>query len=225
VDEHRDVLLLTDQRRRSIHCNVTKHPTAVWTAQQMIEAFPDHAAPRWLLRYRDTIYGNPFRRRRVASMGIGEVFSSPFSPWHNPRGAPDWVHLARVFGPHDRPRRAAPTARAGQMHGLLPRGGTHLSLEKDSPTPRHIQAPGRARGGVRGSRWVCTIGMSDARPDGVLDFAGLWRRFRSRVRSVAAITTPCTSAESSDIPATRTHQTDDSPSAHDRSTGPRRMHR
>jgi hypothetical protein len=45
----------------------------------MIEAFPDDAAPQWLLRDRDVIYDDPFRRH-VASMGIGEVISSPSSP-------------------------------------------------------------------------------------------------------------------------------------------------
>src|SRR5437867_1834749 len=33
------LVLLTHQRRRIIHVNITEHPTAVWTAQQMIEAF------------------------------------------------------------------------------------------------------------------------------------------------------------------------------------------
>jgi hypothetical protein len=42
----------------------------------MIEAFPDDTAPRWLLRDRDAIYGEVFRRR-VAGMGIREVRSSP----------------------------------------------------------------------------------------------------------------------------------------------------
>ena len=77
------LVLLAHQRRRIIHLNVTEHPTAAWTAQQMIEAFPDDTAPRWLLRDRDAIYGDVFRRR-VASMGIGEVVSSPSSPWQNP---------------------------------------------------------------------------------------------------------------------------------------------
>ena len=34
------LVLLTHQRRRIVHVNITDHPTAVWTAQQMIEAFP-----------------------------------------------------------------------------------------------------------------------------------------------------------------------------------------
>ena len=77
------LVLLTHQRQRIIHVNITEHPTAAWTAQQMIEAFPDDKAPRWLLRDRDAIYGDVFRRR-VAGMGIGEVVCSPSSPWQNP---------------------------------------------------------------------------------------------------------------------------------------------
>jgi hypothetical protein len=33
------------ERRRIVHVNVTQHPTAAWTAQQMIDAFPDDTAP------------------------------------------------------------------------------------------------------------------------------------------------------------------------------------
>ena len=77
------LVLLAHHRRRIVHLAITEHPTAIWTAQQMIEAFPDDCAPRWLLRDRDAIYGDLFRRR-VASMGISEVISSPSSPWQNP---------------------------------------------------------------------------------------------------------------------------------------------
>src|SRR4029453_10479891 len=35
--------------------NVTEHPTAVWTAQQLVDAFPDESAPVYLLRDRDRV--------------------------------------------------------------------------------------------------------------------------------------------------------------------------
>jgi hypothetical protein len=55
-------VILLHHRRRIVHFSVTEHPTAVWTAQQLVEAFPD-TAPRWLLRDRDAIYGEAFRQR------------------------------------------------------------------------------------------------------------------------------------------------------------------
>jgi putative transposase len=76
-------IILLHERRQVVHFNVTEHPTAAWTAQQMIEAFPEDSAPRFLLRDRDSIYGNDFRRR-VAGMRIEEVITAPHSPWQNP---------------------------------------------------------------------------------------------------------------------------------------------
>lgn len=66
-----------------MHFNVTAHPTAVWTAQQLIEAFPEDKAPRFLIRDRDQIYREHFRNR-VAGMGIEEVVMAARSPWQNP---------------------------------------------------------------------------------------------------------------------------------------------
>jgi putative transposase len=76
-------ILLLHDRRKVVHFNVTLHPTAVWTAQQMIEAFPEDTAPRYLLRDRDQIYGEGFRLR-VAGMQIEEVITAPRSPFQNP---------------------------------------------------------------------------------------------------------------------------------------------
>ena len=42
------LLVLAHERRRVVHFNVTEHPTAEWTAQQIVDAFPNNAAPRWL---------------------------------------------------------------------------------------------------------------------------------------------------------------------------------
>jgi putative transposase len=139
------LVLLSHQRRRIIHVNITEHPTATWTAQQMIEAFPEDTAPRWLLRDRDAIYGDAFRRR-VASMSIGEVVSSPSSPWQNPYaerliGSIRRECLNHVIVLGEGHLRRLLTAYLTYYHGAR----THLALEKDAPTPRRVQVPTEGR--------------------------------------------------------------------------------
>jgi hypothetical protein len=69
------LVVFAHDRRRVVHFNVNEHPTAAWTAQQIIEAFPEETAPRFLLRNRDQIYGEEFRRR-VAGIKIKELFDA-----------------------------------------------------------------------------------------------------------------------------------------------------
>ena len=76
-------VVLAHERRRVVHINVTDAPTAQWTAQQLVEAFPWETAPRYLLRDRDAVYGVAFSSR-VQTMGIHEVKTAPRSPWQNP---------------------------------------------------------------------------------------------------------------------------------------------
>ena len=76
-------IVLSHAHRRVVHFNVTANPTAEWTAQQIIEAFPWDTAPRYLLRDRDSIHGDRFRQR-VKSMGIQAVLTAYQSPWQNP---------------------------------------------------------------------------------------------------------------------------------------------
>jgi transposase InsO family protein len=76
-------LILAHDRRRVLHLNVTTNPSADWTAQQIVEAFPWNDAPAYLLRDRDSIYGARFQQR-VKSIGIEEIVIAPRSPWQNP---------------------------------------------------------------------------------------------------------------------------------------------
>jgi len=75
-------VILRHDHREVVHFNITQNPTAQWTAQQIVEAFPFDPAPRFLLRDRDSTYGERFRRR-VKSLGIEEVRTAPRSPWQN----------------------------------------------------------------------------------------------------------------------------------------------
>jgi hypothetical protein len=74
---------LRHDRRELVHLNVTDHPSAIWTARQLIEAFSEDTAPRYFLRDRDAIYGQDFSRR-VERLGIREVRIAPRAPWQNP---------------------------------------------------------------------------------------------------------------------------------------------
>src|SRR5512140_2262657 len=76
-------VVLSHERRRVLHFGVTEHPTQEWTMQQMREAFPWDAAPRYVLRDRDAIYGRDFAAM-IRHMGIAEVLTAPRSPWQNP---------------------------------------------------------------------------------------------------------------------------------------------
>ncbi len=73
----------TGAPRDLVHINVAGYPTAGWTAGQVVDAFPCESAPRYLLRDRDPIYGSRFTRR-IAGLGMREIFIAPRAPWQNP---------------------------------------------------------------------------------------------------------------------------------------------
>jgi transposase InsO family protein len=131
--------VLSLERRRVLHVNVTAHPYAAWAAQQIVEAIGADFLPAYLIRDRDGIYGAAFDAR-VDHLGIAQVKIAPRSPWQNGY-AERWVgtlrrelldhvivlgerHLLQLVRQHvayyneDRPHRAlqgdAPVARAAE---------------------------------------------------------------------------------------------------------------
>src|SRR5215468_5156173 len=131
-------VVLAHERRRVLHFNVTEHPTAEWTAQQIIEAFPEDAVPRYLIRDRDGVYGSQFRTR-VQGMGIQEVLTAARSPWQNPFAERligsirrECLNHVVVLG-----ERHLRWTLKRYIHYYLD-SRTHLSLEKDSPDSRPI---------------------------------------------------------------------------------------
>jgi transposase InsO family protein len=135
------LVILTHERRRVVHFNVTEDPTAEWAAQQVIEAFPWDDAPRYLLRDRDSVYGACFRQR-VRSMGIDEVLIAPRSPWQNPYverliGGIGRECLDHVIVLHERHLRQLLTDYFRYYHDWR----THRALDMDCPVPRPVQWP------------------------------------------------------------------------------------
>ena len=76
-------------RRRLIHFNVTKHPSARWVIQQLREAFPSDRTPRYLFLDRDSIFSAEVVGA-IRSFGIDPVRTTYRSPWQNPI-AKRWV--------------------------------------------------------------------------------------------------------------------------------------
>jgi putative transposase len=132
-------VVLAHDRRRVVHVNVTDAPTAQWTAQQLVEAFPWQTAPRYLLRDRDAVYGAVFSSR-VRSLGIHEVKIAPRSPWQNP-------YVERLIGTLRREcLDHVVVLNETHLRRLLREyliyyheARTHLSLDKDAPEPRLVE--------------------------------------------------------------------------------------
>jgi len=138
-------IVLRHDRRRVVHFNVTPHPTARWTAQQIVEAFPFDTTPRFLIRDRDGIYGIDFRQR-IKHLGIEEVLIAFRSPWQSPyverligsirRECLDHVivfneaHLLRIL-----------TSYFAYYH----ESRAHLSLARNAPVPRRVEHPSEGK--------------------------------------------------------------------------------
>ena len=134
-------LILSNDRRRIFHFNVTESPTGAWTGQQILNAFPWDTAPKYLLRDRDGKFGKEFLRR-VQSMGIEQLLISARSPWQNP-------YVERLIGSirrecldhhvifNERHLRRVLT----EYIQYYNKNRTHLGLEKDCPDPRAIELP------------------------------------------------------------------------------------
>lgn len=134
-------VILSHARRSIVHVNVTGHPTAAWTAQQLRNAWSDDTAPRFLLRDRDRIYA-PDVRRTVNAFGVKDVVTAPHAPWQNPFverliGSLRRECLDHVIVWNERARRRHLRQYVTDYHRFRP----HLSLDKDAPVPRRIQPP------------------------------------------------------------------------------------
>ena len=138
-------LVLSNDRRRIIHFNVTESPTSAWTGQQIVNAFPWDTAPKHLLRDRDRKYGQEFIHR-VGSMDIHQVLIAARSPWQNPYVERAIGSIRRECLDHtiifnDRHLRRVLKEYFHYYH----KSRTHLGLEKDCPEPRPVESANSGR--------------------------------------------------------------------------------
>ena len=135
-------LIVSHGRRQLLWFAVTRHPTAEWLAQQVVEAFPWETTPTYLVRDNDAAYG-PIFTGRLRAMGIRDRPIAPRSPWQNPYVERligtlrrDCLDHVLIFG--ERHLRRVLTLYSQYYNDTR----THLSLAKDAPLGRAIQRSG-----------------------------------------------------------------------------------
>jgi hypothetical protein len=109
--------------RTCVICATTAHPTAEWIARQLTEAYGWIAAPRYIVRDRDAVYGEIFLRR-LHAMGIRDRPTAARSPWQN-------GYAERLIG----------SIRRDCLDNVVVLGERH-SLSKDAPVSRAVRGVG-----------------------------------------------------------------------------------
>jgi putative transposase len=133
------VFVIQHGRRRILHCNVTRHPTAEWIVQQLREAFPETAPYRYVILDRDTKWDAEVTVF-LQSTGLQVKHTSVCSPWQNGI-AERWVGSCRremldhVIAVNEEHLRRLLRAYVNYYH--LDR--THDSLAQDAPQPRAVE--------------------------------------------------------------------------------------
>src|SRR5580693_6702254 len=137
------LLVLQHDRRQILWLGVTAHPTAEWISRQLTEAYGWKVAPRYVIRDRDAVYGDVFIRR-LRAMGIRDRPTAARSPWQNGYCERAIGSIRRecldhvvVFG--ERHLRHLLRSYATYYNSAR----THLSVNKDAPSPRTVHAVGR----------------------------------------------------------------------------------
>jgi len=96
------LVLMELGRRRILHCNVTDHPSAEWTLQQLREVLPDDHSSSFLIHDRDSIFSLELDKR-----------------------LPRWACAYCGHRP-ERPERVVGTIRRECLDFLIPLGQRHL---------------------------------------------------------------------------------------------------
>jgi len=135
-------VVLSHDRRRILHVNVTDSPTAEWTAQQMVEACPGDHGLRYLIRDGDRIYGEAFTRK-LKALELEPMQTAYRSPWQN-------CYVERLIGSIRRECLNHVIA-LNEQHLLkvlveyaayYNESRTHQSLDGNAPLPRSVEREG-----------------------------------------------------------------------------------
>jgi len=140
--------VIAHDRRRILHCNITRHPSSAWVAQQLREAFPYDPTAKYLIFDRATNFGEE-AVSTIKSFGIEPKRTSFRSPWQN-GVAERFVGSCRrdlldhVIALNERHLKRLMTEYVRYYHD----DRTHLGLNKQTPEGRNAAKSASACGKV-----------------------------------------------------------------------------
>ena len=135
---------ISHDRRKILHFAVTANPNSQWAIQQLRETFAFDETTKYVIRDNDKIFSEDFKLH-IKSFGLQDTPTAPRSPWQNPI-------CERVIGTLRREcLYHMIILNERHLHDVLHEyindyynvSRTHMSLEKDSPVHRPVQANGK----------------------------------------------------------------------------------
>jgi transposase InsO family protein len=136
--------VISHDRRRILHVNVTRHPTTSWIIQQLPEAFPFQQASKFIVFDNDSKFSFQVAVA-IRSLNVCPVHTSLESPWQN-GVAERWIESCRhdlldhiiAFDERHLKRLLADYLR------YYHEDRTHLGLDKETPGKR-VRSMNRGR--------------------------------------------------------------------------------
>jgi putative transposase len=130
--------VISHNRRRILHCNVTGHPTSAWVSQQLREVFPFGNAPKYLIFDRATNFSAEVVSA-IKGFGIEPKRTSFRSPWQNGVAERFVGSCRRDLLDHVIPLNERHLKRLmGEYVRYYHEDRTHLGLEKQTPGGRTV---------------------------------------------------------------------------------------
>ena len=132
---------ISHDSRQIRHFAVTTNPHSQWAIQQLRETFAFDEVTKYVIRDNDKIFSAEFKTH-IRNFGLEDTPTAPRSPWQNPIAERVIGTLRRECLDH------MIILDKRHLHSVLDEfindyynvSRTHMSLEKDSPVPRPVQA-------------------------------------------------------------------------------------
>ncbi len=137
-------IAISHDRRKILHFAVTANPHSQWAIQQLRETFAFDETTKYVIRDNDKIFSEDFKLH-IRNFGLEDMPTAPRSPWQNPICERVIGTLRRECLDH------MIILNEKHLHSVLDEyinnyyniSRTHMSLEKDSPVHRPVQASGK----------------------------------------------------------------------------------